>query len=291
MFTDHILNAKKILISGGGTGIGKSLGTRFLELGAEIVICGRREEVLKETVAEWRKTGGKAAYFVCDISVPDKVDAMFEEIWRERPLDGLVNNAAINTIARTETLSPGAFDSIINVVLHGNAYCTLGAGKRWIEDNHQGTILSIVTSSGWQGRAFMVPSAAAKAGVISMMRSLAVEWGPKGIRTVMVAPGIFPTPGSAKLYPDSAEYEAQLARVPMRRVGQHGELADLCSYLMSVHAGFINGDCITIDGGGALDAGANRYPYLQNWGPEEWEEFRAQPSRSVASQSDPAWRS
>ncbi|KRP97622.1 hypothetical protein AOQ72_17290 [Bradyrhizobium yuanmingense] len=291
MFAEGILNAKKILISGGGTGIGKSLGTRFLKLGAEIVICGRREEVLKETVVEWTKSGGKAAYFVCDISLPDKVDAMFEEIWRERPLDGLVNNASTNFIARTETLSPGAFDSVIKVVLHGSAYCTLGAGKRWIEGKHRGTILSILASSAWQGRAFMVPQAAAKAGILSMMRSLAIEWGPKGIRTVMVAPGLFPTRGSAQCYPDAAELEAQVARIPVRRVGERDELADLCSYLMSDHAGFINGECITMDGGGALDAGGNRYPYLHNWGPKQWEEYRAQPTRSVASQSDNNWRS
>src|SRR5258708_37440627 len=232
MFSEQVLKGKKILITGGGTGIGKSLGTRFLELGAEIVICGRREEVLKGTVEEWKKAGGKASYFVCDIRLPDKVEAMFEEIWRNRPLDGLVNNAAGNFIARTETLSPKAFDAVINVVLHGSAYCTLAAGKRWIEGEHAGTNLSILNDSAWQGRAFMVPSATAKAGVLSMMRSLATECVPKRIRTVIVAPGIFPTPGaSARLYPDPAEYEAQVARVPMRRVGQHSELANLCSYL------------------------------------------------------------
>src|ERR1700686_4774084 len=164
MFSERILNGKKILITGGGTGIGKSLGTRFLELGAEIVICGRREEVLKGTVAEWTKTGGKASYFVCDIRLSDKVDAMFEEIWRDRPLDGLVNNAAGNFIARTETLSARAFDSVINVVLHGSAYCALAAGKRWIEGGQKGTILSILTSTAWQGRGVLVPAAAAKGG-------------------------------------------------------------------------------------------------------------------------------
>ena len=159
MFSERVLDRKKILITGGGTGIGKSLGSRFLGFGAEIVICGRREEILRGTVAEWTKSGGKASYFVCDIRLPDKVEAMFEEIWRDRPLDGLVNNTAGNFIARTETLSPRAFDSVINVVLHGTAYCTLAAGQRWIEGKHAGTILSILTSSAWQGRAFMVPSA------------------------------------------------------------------------------------------------------------------------------------
>ena len=290
MFSEQLLEGKKILVTGGGTGIGKSLATRFLELGAEIVICGRREEVLKGTVEEWKKAGGKASYLVCDIRLPDKVEAMFEEIWRNRPLDGLVNNAAGNFIARTETLSPKAFDAVINVVLHGSAYCTLAAGKRWIEGNHKGTILSILTSTAWQGRAFMVPSATAKAGVLSMMRSLATEWGPKGIRTAMVAPGIFPTPGaSARLYPDPAEYEAQVARVPVRRVGQHAELADFCSYLMSERAGFINGDCITMDGGASLvEGGGGTVQYLHDWGPEQWEEFRTRAARTVASQASKA---
>jgi len=290
MFSEHVLKGKKILVTGGGTGIGKSLATRFIELGAEIVICGRREEVLKDAVAEWTGRGGKATHIVCDIRQVDKVEAMFNEIWRDRPLDGLVNNAAGNFIARTETLSPRAFDSVLNVVLHGTAYCTLAAGKRWIEGGHTGTILSILTSTAWQGRAFMVPSATAKAGVLSMMRSLATEWGPKGIRTVMVAPGIFPTPGaSARLYPDPSEYEAQVTRVPVRRVGQHAELANLCSYLMSEHAGFINGDCISIDGGAALvEGGGGTVQYLHSWGPEQWEEFRTRAARSVASQAGKA---
>ena len=288
MFSGHVLKGKKILITGGGTGIGKSLGTRFVELGAEIVICGRREEVLKGTVAEWTKSGAKASYVVCDVRQPDQVEAMFEEIWRDRPLDGLVNNAAGNFIARTETLSARAFDAVINVVLHGSAYCAMAAGKRWIEGNHKGTILSILTSAAWQGRAFMVPSATAKAGVLSMMKSLANEWGPKGIRTVMVAPGIFPTPGaSARLYPDPAEYEAQVARVPVGRVGQHAELADLCSYLMSEYAGFINGECIAMDGGASLvEGGGGTVQYLHAWGHEQWEEFRTRAARTVASQSN-----
>jgi NAD(P)-dependent dehydrogenase (short-subunit alcohol dehydrogenase family) len=287
MFSDEVLKGKKILITGGGTGIGKSLGTRFIELGAEIVICGRREEVLKATAAEWQKTGAEASYVVCDLRVADKVEAMFDDIWRDRPLDGLVNNAAGNFIARTEQLSPRAFDSVINIVLHGSAYCSIAAGRRWIEGKHKGTILSILTSAAWQGRAFMVPSATAKAGVLSMMRSLAMEWGPKGIRTVMVSPGIFPTPGaSARLYPDPAEYEAQVARVPMRRVGQHAELANLCAYLMSEYASFINGDCITMDGGAALlEGGGGTVQYLQNWSPEQWEEFRTRAARTVSAQA------
>jgi NAD(P)-dependent dehydrogenase (short-subunit alcohol dehydrogenase family) len=290
MFANDVLKGKKILITGGGTGIGKSLGTRFIELGAEIVICGRREEVLKGTVHEWKTAGGQASYIVCDLRHPDKVEAMFDEIWRDRPLDGLVNNAAGNFIARTEQLSPRAFDSVINIVLHGTAYCSIAAGKRWIEGGHQGTILSIVTSAAWQGRAFMAPSATAKAGVLSLMRSLAMEWGPKGIRTNSVSPGIFPTPGaSARLYPDPKEYEAQVGRVPMRRVGVHSELADLCAYLMSEYASFINGDCITMDGGAALlEGGGGTVQYLQSWGPDQWEEFRTRASRLVAEKEKSA---
>jgi NAD(P)-dependent dehydrogenase (short-subunit alcohol dehydrogenase family) len=290
MFSEKLFKGKKFLITGGGTGLGKSLGTRFIELGAEIVICGRREEVLSATVEEWKAQGGKASYHVCDIRSAEKVEAMFDAIWKDGPLDGLVNNAAGNFIARTETLSPRAFDAVINVVLHGSAYCTLAAGKRWIAGKHKGTVLSILTSTAWQGRAFMVPSATAKGGVLSMMKSLATEWGPKGIRTVMVSPGVFPTPGaSARLYPDPAEYDAQVNRIPVGRVGQHAELADFCAYLLSDHAGFINGDCISIDGGAALvEGGGGTVQYLHNWGDEEWEEFRTRGTRAAAAESGKA---
>ena len=284
MFAENVLQNRKILVTGGGTGIGKSLAARFLELGAEIVICGRREAVLRETTEAWGRAGGGASYQVCDVRKPDAVEAMFERIWQDGPLDGLVNNAAGNFIARTETLSLRAFDAVVNTVLHGSAYCSIAAGRHWIADKHRGVILSIVTSAAWQGRAYMVPSATSKAGVLSLMRSLAVEWGPKGIRTAVVSPGIFPTSGAAvRLYPDPKEYEAQVARVPAGRVGDHGELANLCSYLMSDFASFINGDCITMDGGAALlEGGGGTVHYLRDWTPEQWEEFRTRSTRLAA---------
>jgi NAD(P)-dependent dehydrogenase (short-subunit alcohol dehydrogenase family) len=286
MFSADLLLGKRILVTGGGTGIGKSLSERFIELGAEIIICGRREEVLRTTTQEWISNGAKASYIVCDLRKPDMVETMFDRIWQDAPLDGLVNNAAGNFIARTEQLSARAFDSVVNIVLHGTAYCSIAAGRRWIESNHKGTILSIITSAAWQGRAYMVPSASSKAAVLSMMRSLAVEWGPKGIRTIAVSPGIFPTPGaSIRLYPDPKEYQAQVSRIPVQRVGEHAELANLCSYLMSDHAGFINGDCITMDGGAALlEGGGGTVQYLRDWTSEQWDEFKNRTANAVTAQ-------
>ena len=276
MFSEKFMQDKRVLVTGGGTGIGKSLATRFIELGAEIIICGRRENVLKATTTEWTNAGGRASYVVCDLRDPDAVEAMFDRIWHDGPLDTLVNNAAGNFIARTELLSARAYDAVVKVVLHGSAYCSIAAGRRWIEAGQTGRILSIITSAAWQGRAFMAPSATAKAGVLSLMRTLAVEWGPKGIRTVAVSPGIFPTPGaSTRLYPDPAEYEAQVRRVPMGRIGRHEELANLCAYLLSDYASFINGDCITMDGGAALlEGGGGTVQYLRDWTPEQWDEFK-----------------
>jgi NAD(P)-dependent dehydrogenase (short-subunit alcohol dehydrogenase family) len=284
MFAGEPLSGRRILVTGGGTGIGKSLATRFLELGAKIVICGRREAVLQAATEEWRTAGGVADYFVCDLRDPAAVEAMFDGIWAGGPLDGLVNNAAGNFIARTELLSSRAFDAVVDVVLHGSAYCSIAAGRRWIEAGRAGAILSIITSAAWQGRAFMTPSATSKAAVLSLMRSLAVEWGPKGIRTAAVSPGIFPTPGaSARLYPDPAEYEAQVDRIPVGRVGRHEELANLCAYLLSDYASFINGDCITMDGGAALlEGGGGTVQYLRGWGADQWEEFRTRSKRLVA---------
>lgn len=285
MFAGKPLDGQRILITGGGTGIGKSLGTRFLELGARLVICGRREEVLEGTVDQWRSAGGDADYVPCDLRDPAAVESMFEQIWQDGPLDGLVNNAAGNFIARTELLSPRAFDAVVGVVLHGSAYCSIAAGRRWIEAGRKGVILSIITSAAWQGRAFMTPSATSKAALLALMRSLAVEWGPKGIRTASVSPGIFPTPGaSARLYPDPAEYEAQVDRIPVGRVGRHDELANLCAYLMSDYASFINGDCITMDGGAALlEGGGGTVQYLRDWSSDQWDEFRDRAKRTVAA--------
>jgi NAD(P)-dependent dehydrogenase (short-subunit alcohol dehydrogenase family) len=196
MFEKALLAGKRILVTGGGSGLGAAMGHRFVELGAELIICGRRLEMLEATAARMRsELGGKVGVIGCDIRDGAAVDAMMEEIWREAPLDVLVNNAAATFIAQTEHLSPRAADAILAPTLHGTMYCTLAAGRRWIDGKHAGVVLSILSTSTITGRAFTVPSAMAKSAVLAMTRSLAVEWGPKGVRTVAIAPGAFPTPG------------------------------------------------------------------------------------------------
>jgi len=278
MYRDDLLAGKKILITGGGSGLGKSIGRRYMELGAELVICGRRTEVLEETAEEFRgETGGTIHTYGCDVRDAGAVDAMFDAIWAEGPLDGLVNNAAGNFIARTEKLSPRAFDAVVDIVLRGSAYCMLNAGRRWIEAGRGGTILSVSTVGAVQGRAFTVPSAAAKAGVLAMTRSLAVEWGPHGIRLNAVAPGYFPTPGAwERLFPKDAVSAPQEMQVPLRRLGEHIELANLFAYLMSDEAGYVNGEFISIDGGRSLQegGGGDAVKPLFDWDEAQWDAFR-----------------
>ncbi|MBD0416717.1 SDR family oxidoreductase [Oryzicola mucosus] len=278
MFEHGLLKGKKILITGGGSGLGKSFGARMAKLGAEIVICGRRAEVLQATAEEFRvASGAKVTTYICDVRDAVSVEAMFDAIWQDGPLDGLINNAAGNFIARTETLSPRAIDSVLNIVLHGTFYCTVAAGKRWIAEKRPGTVLSIVSAAANAGRAFTVPSASAKAGVLAMMKSLAVEWGPHGIRTVAVSPGLFPTKGAwENLYPEGSKARPEEMEVPLRRVGDHVEISNLVSYLMSDQAGYISGECITIDGGRDLQNGGGAGVVgLFDWTPERWDEFKA----------------
>ncbi|HZG30538.1 MAG TPA: SDR family oxidoreductase [Ensifer sp.] len=278
MFAPGLLEGKKILITGGGSGLGKSFGARMAELGAEIAICGRRAEVLEATAAEFRKaSGAKVSTHICDVRDAASVEAMFDAIWQDGPLDGLINNAAGNFIARTETLSPRAIDSVLNIVLHGTFYCTVAAGKRWIAEKRPGTVLSIVSAAANAGRAFTVPSASAKAGVLAMMKSLAVEWGPHGIRTAAVSPGLFPTKGAwENLYPEGSKATPEEMEVPLRRVGDHSEISNLVAYLMSDMAAYINGECITIDGGRDLQNGGGAGVIgLFEWTPERWEAFKS----------------
>ena len=234
MFEKGLLKEKRILITGGGSGLGAAMGRRFVELGAELIICGRRLELLEATAAQMRsELGGKVSVVRCDIRDGAAVDAMMDAIWREAPIDVLVNNAAATFIAQTEHLSFRAADAILAPTLHGTMYCTLAAGKRWIEGEHKGVVLSILSTSTITGRAFTVPSAMAKSAVLAMTRSLAVEWGPKGIRTVAIAPGAFPTPGaSGQLRPEGRD-ESWAIDNPLGRAGEHGELADLASFLIS----------------------------------------------------------
>ena len=267
-------------MTGGGSGLGVAMGRRFVALGAELIICGRRLELLEAAAARMREEfAAKVAAGRCDIRDGAAVDGMMEAVWREAPLDVLVNNAAATFIAQTEQLSFRAADAILAPTLHGAMYCTLAAGKRWIEGKHKGVVLSILSTSTITGRAFTVPSAMAKSAVLAMTKSLAVEWGPKGIRTVAIAPGAFPTPGaSGQLRPEGRE-ESWSSKNPLGRTGEHGELADLASFLISDRAGYINGEMVVQDGGAHL-RGSGAEDLLQ-WTDEQWEKQRA--SRSKGS--------
>jgi NAD(P)-dependent dehydrogenase (short-subunit alcohol dehydrogenase family) len=279
MFEKGLLRGKRILVTGGGSGLGAAMGRRFVELGAELIICGRRLELLEATASQMRgDPGGKVTAIRCDIRDGGAVDAMMAAIWREAPLDVLVNNAAATFIAQSEQLSFRAADAILAPTLHGAMYCTLAAGKRWIEAAHKGVVLSILSTSTITGRAFTVPSAMAKSAVLAMTKSLAVEWGPKGVRTVAIAPGWFPTPGaSGQLRPEGRD-EGLASRIPLGRAGEHSELADLASFLISDSAGYINGEMVVQDGGSHLrSSGADD---LLAWTDAQWEKQRAARSKA-----------
>ena len=279
MFEKNLLANKRILVTGGGSGLGAAMGRRFVELGAELIICGRRLELLETTAAQIRSDlGGKVSVVRCDIRDGADVDTMMETIWRDAPLDVLVNNAAATFIAQTEQLSFRAADAVLAPTLHGALYCTLAAGRRWIEGEHAGVVLSILSTSTITGRAFTVPSAMAKSAVLAMTKSLAVEWGPRDIRTVAIAPGAFPTAGaSGQLRPEGRD-DGWAVRNPLGRVGEHSELANLASFLISDSAGYINGEMVVQDGGAHLrSSGAED---LLQWSDAQWEKQRAARSKS-----------
>ena len=279
MFEKGLLKGKRILVTGGGSGLGAAMGRRFIELGAELIICGRRLELLEATAVQMRSDlGGKVAAIKCDLRNGADVDAMMDAIWREAPIDALVNNAAATFIAQTEHLSFRAADAILAPTLHGTMYCTLAAGKRWIEAKHKGVVLSILSTSTITGRAFTVPSAMAKSAVLAMTKSLAVEWGPKGIRTVAIAPGAFPTAGaSGQLRPEGRD-EGWAQRNPLGRAGDHREFADLASFLISDAAGYINGEMVVQDGGAHLRSSGSED--LLQCSDAQWEKQRA--ARSIS---------
>jgi NAD(P)-dependent dehydrogenase (short-subunit alcohol dehydrogenase family) len=274
MFEKHLLSGKRILVTGGGSGLGAAMGRRFLELGADLVICGRRLELLEATADQMRgQSGGKVTPVRCDIRDGAAVEAMMEAIWQDAPLDVLVNNAAATFIAETEHLSFRAADAILASTLHGAMYCTLAAGRRWIAAKHRGVVLSILSTSTITGRAFTVPSAMAKSGLLAMTKSLAVEWGPKGIRLVAIAPGAFPTQGASEQLRPKGRDDAWASRNPLGRSGEHRELADLACFLISDSAGYMNGDMVVQDGGAHLrSSGAED---LLQWTEKQWEEHRA----------------
>lgn len=270
MFQKNILKDKVIFITGGGTGLGKSMALGFADLGANIAICGRRKEVLEEAALEIEKKGVHVFYDTCDVRKPDEVEKMVEGIYGKfGKISGLVNNAAGNFICPTEYLSPNAFDAVVKIVLYGTFHATHSVGKRWIAEGTGGRVLSICTTYAWTGSAFVIPSACAKSGVLAMTRSLAVEWGKYKIRLNAVAPGPFKTEGAwENLMPEGFE-EKMLNRNPLHRTGKHEELVNLASYLMSDQAEYINGECVTIDGGEWLQ-GAGEFNGLLELTPEDW---------------------
>jgi len=278
MLKDDALKGKTIIITGGGTGLGKAMGTYFLKLGANLVITSRKLEVLKQTAAEMEAaTGGKVIAIACDVRKYEDVENMLmQAINAFGKVDVLLNNAAGNFISPTERLSANAFSAIIDIVLKGSVNCSLALGKYWIKEKIPGNILNIVTTYGFTGSAYVVPSACAKGGVLAMTRSLAVEWGRHGIRCNAIAPGPFPTKGAwERLLPGKmAEKFDFKNRVPLKRVGEHQELANLAAFLVSDFSGYINGDVITIDGGEWLQ-GAGQFNALEMVPDAMWDSIEA----------------
>jgi NAD(P)-dependent dehydrogenase (short-subunit alcohol dehydrogenase family) len=263
MFSSNLLASKRVLITGGGTGLGKAMAHRFLQLGATVYICGRREEVLEETAAELSNTTkGPIHALPCDVRNLDAVEAMIDSIWETAPLDVLVNNAAGNFIARTEELSPRAFESVIGIVLLGTLHATMACGRRWLKAAHPATVLSISATYAPVGSAYVVPSAISKAGVEALTRSLAVEWGNRRIRMNAIAPGPIPTQGAfSRLMPRPDLETLALDRNPMHRFGTTEELANLAAFLISDGSAYINGEVIRMDGGEFLQ-GAGEFSNL-----------------------------
>lgn len=275
MLRDEALKGKTIVVTGGGSGLGKSMSTYFLELGANVVITSRNLEKLNKTKAELEaETGGKVLAVACDVRNYDEVEYMLNQaIATFDKVDVLLNNAAGNFISPTERLSANAFDTIIDIVLKGTKNCTLAFGKHWIDKGEKDkVILNIVTTYAFTGSAYVVPSAAAKAGVLAMTRSLAVEWAKYGIRSNAIAPGPFPTEGAwDRLLPGELREKFDLAKkVPLKRVGAHQELANLAAYLVSDFSAYINGEVIVIDGGEWMQ-GAGQFNLLQQVPDQMWD--------------------
>jgi len=278
MFQKDLLKDRAIFITGGGTGLGRSMALRFSELGAHLFVVGRREEPLKEVCDEIHRTGGSAAYATCDVRDPGAVEAAASAADQQfGRIDTVVNNAAGNFMARTESLSPNAFNAVVGIVLNGSFHCTQTFGKRWIAQKLGGNVLNIVTTyaSANCGSGFVVPSACAKAGVLAMTTSLAVEWAKYHIRLNAIAPGPFPTEGAWSRLMPSKEYEKHAHdKHPMKRFGRHEELTNLAAFLISDMAEYINGECVVIDGGQWL-RGAGEFNDLSMLPEAVWEQMES----------------
>jgi NAD(P)-dependent dehydrogenase (short-subunit alcohol dehydrogenase family) len=276
MFKDGLLKGKRILITGGGTGLGKEIAARYLALGADLWIAGRRGPVLDETAKElMAKHGGSVRTHSIDIRDAQAVDAMVQRIWDEAgPLSGLVNNAAGNFISPTKDLTPNGFNAIANIVFHGTFYVTHAVGKRWIAGGHKGSVVSILVTWVWTGSPYVVPSAMSKAGLHIMTKSLAVEWGKHGIRLNAIAPGPFPTEGATKRLRPGGDFGESNKVNPMRRVGQMSELQNLATFLMADGCEWLSGETIAIDGAGYLATGAY-FTELDKMTDADWERARA----------------
>jgi NAD(P)-dependent dehydrogenase (short-subunit alcohol dehydrogenase family) len=282
MFTNDLLKGKRILITGGGTGIGRAMAERFLQLGASVFICGRRKEVVEKTAAELSaSTGGMIEGFSCDVRYAEDVEPFIEKLWAAGPLDVLVNNAAGNFLARTEELSTHAFEAVIAIVLKGTINMTMACGRRWLAAKHNGVVLDIATTYADTGSAYVVPSAVAKAGVVALMRSLAVEWGGRGIRFVAIAPGAIRTEGAfSRLLPTPELEKKLLEHNPLHRFGTLEEIANLGAFLVSDQAGYINGEMVYMDGGEML-AGASTFSLIGRKMPDAaWEMMKPKKSRA-----------
>jgi NAD(P)-dependent dehydrogenase (short-subunit alcohol dehydrogenase family) len=281
--TDSLLpagsfNGQTVVITGGGTGLGYAMGRYLLTLGARLVICGRRADVLEKAAATLHEeTGGEVFAQSCDVRIPEQVDALLaKSLERFGAVHGLINNAAGNFICPTERLSYNAFHTVVDIVLRGTANCTLAFGKHWIAASQPGVFLNIVTTYAWTGSGYVVPSATAKGGVLALTRSLASEWGKYNIRTNAIAPGPFPTEGAwSRLVPEPLQESFSPShRIPLGRYGEHQELANLAAYLLSPFAAYVNGECVTIDGGEWL-RGAGQFNFLEELTSEQWDELQA----------------
>ncbi len=276
MLKEDCLKGKTIIVTGGGTGLGKSMGKYMLELGANLVITSRKKEVLDEAAHDLiNQAGGKVLPIVCDVRKYDEIQNVIkatEDSFGQ--IHGVLNNAAGNFISPTERLSHRAFDIIVDIVLRGTYYFSLAAGKNWIAKKQPGTFLNIVTTYAWTGSGYVVPSACSKAGVLALTRSLAVEWAKYKIRSNAIAPGPFPTEGAwSRLLPgDLVKKFDPASRIPLKRVGDHKELANLAAYLMSDYSGYINGEVITIDGGEWLRNGGE-FSHLEQIPDDMWDKL------------------